>query len=358
MGAKASSGETGLSYPLVCLRIDLAGHSTLQDAECTRHNLKERLRDRISGIIVAHGGRDFTWEGDGGAYLFAVTDGHEFDESVLAAFRILGSLPGINEELRSTAGLVRDLSVRISLDSGQSILDANTGRFAGGFLGAFLENEGAMSSVDAMTMTERVHGHLSEPLQGRFAEIQRSDELGCRVYRMVNDDAKAASGLTAMVREPPPHPTAAPTYSVFLAYAGADGPVVEEIARRLKREGIRPWLDTWNLIPGEPWQPEIERVLMGCDAAAVFIGPGPIGPWQHEEMRAAIARQVEDRRSGNKFRVIPVHLPGDGSADLGRLPPFLRNYTRVVFRETLADPEAFRRLICGIKGLPPHPPDA
>lgn len=47
-------------------------------------------------------------------------------------------------------------------------------------------------------------------------------------------------------------------YHVFLSHNSADKPAVEELARRLVKEGIQPWLDTWNLIPGEPWQEAIE----------------------------------------------------------------------------------------------------
>jgi len=43
-------------------------------------------------------------------------------------------------------------------------------------------------------------------------------------------------------------------YDVFLSHNSADKPAVEELARRLVKEGIQPWLDKWNLIPGEPWQ--------------------------------------------------------------------------------------------------------
>ena len=46
-------------------------------------------------------------------------------------------------------------------------------------------------------------------------------------------------------------------YHVFLSHNSADKPAVEELARRLVKAGIQPWLDTWNLIPGEPWQEAI-----------------------------------------------------------------------------------------------------
>ena len=38
-------------------------------------------------------------------------------------------------------------------------------------------------------------------------------------------------------------------YHVFLSHNSADKPAVEELARRLVKEGIQPWLDKWNLDP-------------------------------------------------------------------------------------------------------------
>jgi hypothetical protein len=78
-------------------------------------------------------------------------------------------------------------------------------------------------------------------------------------------------------------------HHVFLSHSSADKPAVEEIAWRLKRAGIEPWLDKWNLVPGDAWQPACEQAHRDCDTCAVFIGPGGFGAWHHEELRAAMA---------------------------------------------------------------------
>ena len=140
-------------------------------------------------------------------------------------------------------------------------------------------------------------------------------------------------------------------FDVFLSHATTDKPLVEELARRLTRENLKPWLDKWNLIPGTAWQPEIEAALADCVTCAVIIGPGGFGPWHHEEMRTAINRRVEDRE--HAFRVIPVLLPGVERPERSKLPGFLTATTWVEFRDTLDDPEAFHRLLCGIRGIEP-----
>jgi len=145
----------------------------------------------------------------------------------------------------------------------------------------------------------------------------------------------------------------ATSFHVFLSHSSADKPAVEELARRLAKEGIQAWLDKWNLIPGDPWQPAIEKALAASETCAVFVGPSGLGPWQNEEMRAAIDQRV--RESARSFRVIPVLLPGAQRAERSSLPTFLAATTWVEFRDSLDDQDAFHRLVWGIRGVTPWP---
>lgn len=139
-------------------------------------------------------------------------------------------------------------------------------------------------------------------------------------------------------------------FDVFLSHSNPDKPAVEEIARRLEDEaGLKPFLDKWHLVPGEPWQEALEEALANAACCAVFVGPGGITPWEHEEMRTAIGWRVSSR----KFRVIPVLLPGSTQLVQDKLPSFLLRTTWVDFRGGLDDVEAFQYLVSGIKGIPP-----
>lgn len=136
---------------------------------------------------------------------------------------------------------------------------------------------------------------------------------------------------------------------VFLSYSRGEAAIVEAMARRLRDNGIEPWLDKWNLVPGEPWQPALEEALGKCAACLVFVGRSGMGPWQHEEMRVAIDRRVTRR----DLRVIPVLLPGAERGRRSTIPSFLANVTWVEFHHQLDDPDAFHRLLSGIQGKPP-----
>ena len=139
-------------------------------------------------------------------------------------------------------------------------------------------------------------------------------------------------------------------YDVFLSHQSGDKSLVESIAARLVDEhGLRPFLDKWHLIPGEPWQESLEEVLDQSNTCAVFLGASGLGSWENEVMRAALEERVHNK----SFRVIPVLLPGAEPKDEKTLPRFLRRLTWVDFRGGLDDPDTFQYLVAGIRGVAP-----
>lgn len=139
-------------------------------------------------------------------------------------------------------------------------------------------------------------------------------------------------------------------YDVFLCHATKDKLAVEGLARRLKRNRIRPFLDKWHLVPGEPLQEALEDALDRSQTFAIFISSGTLGPWQNVEMRNALKVRFRDK----KRRVIPVLLPGDYEP-VKELSGFLLQHVWIDFRSGLDNSEAFQLLICGIKGIPLTP---
>lgn len=75
-------------------------------------------------------------------------------------------------------------------------------------------------------------------------------------------------------------------YGVFLCYNHHDKSAVKKIARRLRKKGIRPWFDEWELRPGQPWQKTIEQQIREIPTAAIFVGKDGLGPWEDLEMAA------------------------------------------------------------------------
>jgi hypothetical protein len=137
-------------------------------------------------------------------------------------------------------------------------------------------------------------------------------------------------------------------FDVFLCHNSEDKEAVIKIAEQLKDEhNIEPWLDDWELRPGLPWQPELERQIAHIKSAAVFVGKKGIGPWQSQEIYSFLS---EFHR--RQCPVIPVLL--SDAPQQPQLPIFLKGMTWVDFREqTRVYTPAMDKLIWGITGIKP-----
>jgi hypothetical protein len=139
-------------------------------------------------------------------------------------------------------------------------------------------------------------------------------------------------------------------FDVFLCHNDEDKPAVRRVHELLQERGILPWLDELDLRPGCSWQEELEKQIESIKAAAVFLGPNGVGPWQNWEMRAFLSEFVRRR-----CPVIPVLLPGSATPrqPMG-LPIFLKGLTWVDLR--YQDEVGIDRLAWGIKGEKPEQP--
>jgi GTPase SAR1 family protein len=177
------------------------------------------------------------------------------------------------------------------------------------------------------------------PLEDPYQALSQAQDA---VAREMDASADAARGIAAassviLGKEE------TTDFDVFLCHNGEDKPAVRWTARRLREHGILPWLDEAELIPGRPWQEELEQQIGQIRAAAVFVGPSGIGPWQNQELRAFLREFIE-----RGCPVIPVLLP---EAEMPSLPVFLRGMTWVDLRAQ--DEAGIERLIWGITGRKP-----
>jgi len=135
-------------------------------------------------------------------------------------------------------------------------------------------------------------------------------------------------------------------YDVFLCHNSQDKRAVKAIGEQLKAHGLKPWLDEWEVQPGQPWQLALEQQIQSIRSAAVFIGENGIGPWQVEE-QAAYLREFVKR----PCPVIPIILPDCKKTP--QLPIFLSGFTWVDFRKQ--EPDPLKQLVWGITGYKEWP---
>jgi hypothetical protein len=134
-------------------------------------------------------------------------------------------------------------------------------------------------------------------------------------------------------------------FDVFLSHNSRDKAAVIKLAQKLQANGVKVWLDVWELRPGQPWQDALADIIATTRAAAVLVSKDGIGPWEDIEMRACLDEFVKRRLS-----VIPVLLPG--CPEIPTLPLLLRQFTWVDCRDGVEE-EVFSRLVWGITGVKP-----
>ncbi len=134
-------------------------------------------------------------------------------------------------------------------------------------------------------------------------------------------------------------------FDVFLSHNSKDKPAVRQLTEALEARGLKVWLDEQQLVPGRPWQKELEEIIETARTAAVLVGRDSLGPWETEEMRACLSQFVK-----RHLPVIPVLLPN--ATTQPQLPLFLQEFTWVDLRSGLTG-ENLDRLEWGITGVKP-----
>ena len=77
---------------------------------------------------------------------------------------------------------------------------------------------------------------------------------------------QAASLLTFEVTDPDPELASLRAKPrIFLCHASEDKPRVKELYHLLKEAGYRPWLDKFDLLPGQRWRSAIKKVITNYD---------------------------------------------------------------------------------------------
>jgi hypothetical protein len=92
---------------------------------------------------------------------------------------------------------------------------------------------------------------------------------------------------------------------VFLSYSSKDGEFVQALAERLQSQGVRVWMDRWNIRPGDPIMAKIDEGLEHSRAIVLCMSGNAFGSdWSLLESQAVRFRDPLNRDR----RLIPVRL--------------------------------------------------
>ncbi|HLL76527.1 MAG TPA: TIR domain-containing protein [Pyrinomonadaceae bacterium] len=138
---------------------------------------------------------------------------------------------------------------------------------------------------------------------------------------------------------------------VFLCHGSEDKPIVREIYRMLREDGVRPWLDEVELLPGQDWNAEIRRAVRQSHAILVCLSSKSVRKEGFIQKEIKFALDVAEEKPEGTIFIIPVKL------DECELPERLRNWQWVDLRNNDGYDRILRSLRaradeCGIEHLP------
>jgi hypothetical protein len=131
---------------------------------------------------------------------------------------------------------------------------------------------------------------------------------------------------------------------LFLSHAGADTDAARALKARIegtpeaKARGLKVWFDKDYLVPGTPWQSQLENVIENqATAFAVYVGSKGVMNWVEAEVRLGLSRAIS---AGDSFPFIPI-ISKEASSTA--LPGFARQFQGV--RDVETNDEEFRKLL-------------
>jgi len=101
------------------------------------------------------------------------------------------------------------------------------------------------------------------------------------------------------------------TYDVFISQNAKDKPAVRDLAERLRKDGLRVWLDEWEIKPGDSIPLKIEQGLgQSRTLVLVMSRHASASEWVTFEHHSVLFRDPTNQQR----RFIPLRLENDSES--------------------------------------------
>jgi type I restriction enzyme M protein len=160
-------------------------------------------------------------------------------------------------------------------------------------------------------------------LQETFADSPKSwsvdvTSLDKTTFALASSESRTAKGKKTM-KNP---------LKVFICHGSEDKPVIRELYSRLQGDGVKPWLDERDILPGQDWNAEIKRAARSSDCILVCLSSTSVGKSGYVQKEIKFALDVADEKPDGTIFIIPVKL---GECDI---PERLSRWQWVQFLQT------------------------
>ncbi len=172
----------GSRIELGFLQVDIVGRSKFVESDKAIHRAKAIFRGLVEGIVTSRDGKVLNWAGEGGSFMFIISDNEGLSDMVFSGFQILHSLPIINDEIAAKSRFGETFSVRISADTGTVLYNRDPGQISGDVLTRFLESERELGIAGTFSITGRVWRQLERSLKTKFVLWKHSQAARDDIY--------------------------------------------------------------------------------------------------------------------------------------------------------------------------------
>jgi DNA (cytosine-5)-methyltransferase 1 len=101
---------------------------------------------------------------------------------------------------------------------------------------------------------------------------------------------------------------ATPLLKVFLCHSYKDKPAVRTLYRRLVVDGVSPWLDEENLLPGQKWDVEIPKAVQSSDAVIICLSNSSTTKRGYVQKEIRYALDIAAEQPEDTIFLIPLRL--------------------------------------------------
>lgn len=95
---------------------------------------------------------------------------------------------------------------------------------------------------------------------------------------------------------------------VFLCHSSGDKPAVRALYQRLRADGVDPWLDEEDLLPGQKWEQEIPKAVRAADAIVVCLSRSSTTKEGYVQKEIKLALDVAEEKPEGTIFFIPLKL--------------------------------------------------
>lgn len=128
------------------------------------------------------------------------------------------------------------------------------------------------------------------------------------VELLLRDEAMLREYGTAMTTNVNGPVQPMPPLRVFLCHASDDKPNVRLLHQRLRAEGLKPWLDEEELLPGQDWHEAISKAVRSSDAVIVCLSKKSVDKTGYVQRELRLVLEVADEQPLGAIFLIPAKI--------------------------------------------------